>query len=224
MHSLKSCSIKDLNLKETELRPGLPGFWGGLVPENAFNASALESLLEAGVLGLKEGLSIQAKYKRPLLVHAEIQQELEGYLELKDGADDARSFSTYLKTRPASCKTTPTCTKKDPEVRRLELRTIYSKNALEPLEVCDMGKSFKLMDSDPVGSSVSKQLNEFCFDLESPWIGAKKTEQWWRTTYRDELASLVAQRSLDLIENCDLPLPQNTGRGCQRKTRQARLF
>ncbi|KAA8530903.1 hypothetical protein F0562_005638 [Nyssa sinensis] len=29
------------------------GFWRGLVPENAFNASALESLLEAGVLGLK---------------------------------------------------------------------------------------------------------------------------------------------------------------------------
>ncbi|KAA8515270.1 hypothetical protein F0562_018500 [Nyssa sinensis] len=98
------------------------GFWGGLVPENAFNASALESILEAGVLGLKsfmcpsgindfpmtnashikEGLSILAKYKRPLLVHAEIQQELEGYLELKDGADDARSYSTYLKTRPAS--------------------------------------------------------------------------------------------------------------------------
>jgi hypothetical protein len=29
------------------------GFWGGLVPENAFNASALEALLNAGVLGLK---------------------------------------------------------------------------------------------------------------------------------------------------------------------------
>ncbi|CAD6261703.1 unnamed protein product [Miscanthus lutarioriparius] len=29
------------------------GFWGGLVPENAFNPSALESLLNAGVLGLK---------------------------------------------------------------------------------------------------------------------------------------------------------------------------
>ncbi|KAM1320046.1 hypothetical protein EV1_004952 [Malus domestica] len=29
------------------------GFWGGLVPENAFNASALEDLLDAGVLGLK---------------------------------------------------------------------------------------------------------------------------------------------------------------------------
>jgi hypothetical protein len=29
------------------------GFWGGLVPENAFNPSALEGLLKAGVLGLK---------------------------------------------------------------------------------------------------------------------------------------------------------------------------
>ncbi|KAL6991049.1 allantoinase [Sarracenia purpurea var. burkii] len=97
------------------------GFWGGLVPENAFNGSALEGLLKAGVLGLKsfmcpsgindfpmtnvshikEGLSILAKYRRPLLVHAEIQQEFEGYLELKDSAEDPSSYSTYLKTRPA---------------------------------------------------------------------------------------------------------------------------
>lgn len=35
------------------LNCNLPGFWGGLVPENAFNASALEELLESGVLGLK---------------------------------------------------------------------------------------------------------------------------------------------------------------------------
>lgn len=34
------------------------GFWGGLVPENAFNASALESLLSAGALGLKVVLDI----------------------------------------------------------------------------------------------------------------------------------------------------------------------
>ncbi|WOG85168.1 hypothetical protein DCAR_0104355 [Daucus carota subsp. sativus] len=95
------------------------GFWGGLVPENAFNASALEGLLNAGVLGLKsfmcpsgindfpmtnsthikEGLSVLAKYRRPLLVHAEIEQESE---ELKNEVDDPRSYSTYLKTRPAS--------------------------------------------------------------------------------------------------------------------------
>lgn len=29
------------------------GFWGGLVPENAHNASVLEDLFEAGALGLK---------------------------------------------------------------------------------------------------------------------------------------------------------------------------
>ncbi|KAL3820490.1 hypothetical protein ACJIZ3_006395 [Penstemon smallii] len=99
------------------------GFWGGLVPENAFNATALERLLDAGVLGLKsfmcpsgindfpmtnsthikEGLSVLAKYKRPLLVHAEVQQELEGDdLATTEGAGNPRSYSTYLKTRPPS--------------------------------------------------------------------------------------------------------------------------
>ncbi|XP_052203677.1 allantoinase [Diospyros lotus] len=112
----------DLKIKAAEKRIYVDvGFWGGLVPENAFNRSALEGLLEAGVLGLKsfmcpsgindfpmttashikEGLSVLAKYRRPLFVHAEIQQE-EGYLDMKDNADDAQSYSTYLKTRPAS--------------------------------------------------------------------------------------------------------------------------
>ncbi|KAA8545357.1 hypothetical protein F0562_020141 [Nyssa sinensis] len=122
--------------------------------------------------------------------------EVDG-IHVDDNMNAEPSFDTHSKT-------TPTCTKKDPEVRRQELRTIYSKNALEPLELCDMGKSFELMESDPVGSSVSKQLNELCFDLESPWIGAEKTEPWWHTADRDELASLVAQRSLDLIENCSM--------------------
>ncbi|KAJ6402072.1 hypothetical protein OIU84_014195 [Salix udensis] len=96
------------------------GFWGGLVPENAFDANSLEALLSAGALGLKsfmcpsgindfpmtnsshikEGLSILAKYRRPLLVHAEIPQYSESYLE--DAANDPRLYSTYLKTRPAS--------------------------------------------------------------------------------------------------------------------------
>ncbi|KAJ7946971.1 allantoinase [Quillaja saponaria] len=91
------------------------GFWGGLIPDNAFNTSALEGLLSAGVLGLKsfmcpsgindfpmtnithikEGLSVLAKYRRPLLVHAEVQQDSENYLD----SDDPRAYSTYLKTR-----------------------------------------------------------------------------------------------------------------------------
>lgn len=98
------------------------GFWGGLVPENAFNASSLEGLLKAGALGLKsfmcpsgindfpmtnishikEGLLVLAKYRRPLLVHAEIPQDDAGYLENKDGGDNPRSYDVYLKSRPAS--------------------------------------------------------------------------------------------------------------------------
>ncbi|GAV77921.1 Amidohydro_1 domain-containing protein [Cephalotus follicularis] len=96
------------------------GFWGGLVPENAFNASALEALLSAGVLGLKsfmcpsgindfpmtntshikEGLSVLAKYRRPLLVHAEIQEDSDSNLQVENGRDEARSYLTYLKSRP----------------------------------------------------------------------------------------------------------------------------
>lgn len=98
------------------------GFWGGLVPDNAFNKSALEGLLKAGALGLKsfmcpsgindfpmtnashikEALDILAEYNRPLLVHSEIQLDSESPLEQKDALDDPRSYLTYLKTRPPS--------------------------------------------------------------------------------------------------------------------------
>lgn len=94
------------------------GFWGGLVPDNALNATALERLLRAGALGLKsfmcpsgindfpmtnithikEGLSILAKFQRPLLVHAEVQEDDL----VKDNKNDAQLYSTYLETRPPS--------------------------------------------------------------------------------------------------------------------------
>ncbi|XP_061375561.1 allantoinase isoform X2 [Gastrolobium bilobum] len=97
------------------------GFWGGLIPENALNTSILEGLLSAGVLGvksfmcpsgindfpmvtidhIKEGLPVLAKYRRPLLVHSEIQQDSKNHLELKDNGDP-RAYSTYLNTRPPS--------------------------------------------------------------------------------------------------------------------------
>ncbi|KAJ0974392.1 hypothetical protein J5N97_016357 [Dioscorea zingiberensis] len=126
---LNSCpstvSVETLRLKVEASKEKLHvdvGFWGGLVPENALNASALESLLEAGALGLKsfmcpsgindfpmtnsthikEGLSILAKYNRPLLVHAELVPDSDSSTLLSDGSSDVRSYATYLKTRPAS--------------------------------------------------------------------------------------------------------------------------
>ncbi|WJX22243.1 allantoinase [Trifolium repens] len=97
------------------------GFWGGLVPENALNTSILEGLLGAGVLGLKSfmcpsgindfpmttidhikvGLSVLTKYRRPLLVHAELQQNSKSHLEL-EGNHNPFAYKTYLNTRPPS--------------------------------------------------------------------------------------------------------------------------
>ncbi|KAK7412332.1 hypothetical protein VNO78_03786 [Psophocarpus tetragonolobus] len=97
------------------------GFWGGLIPENALNTSILEGLLSAGVLGVKSfmcpsgiddfpmttidhikaGLSVLAKYRRPIVVHSEIQQASENHLELNDNRDP-RAYLTYLNSRPPS--------------------------------------------------------------------------------------------------------------------------
>ncbi|KAJ8490274.1 hypothetical protein OPV22_011995 [Ensete ventricosum] len=98
------------------------GFWGGLVPDNAFNISMLEGLLLAGALGLKsfmcpsgindfpmtnsthikEGLYVLAKYHRPLLVHAEVVLDSKNNEGLLDDDSSCGSYSTYLKSRPPS--------------------------------------------------------------------------------------------------------------------------
>ncbi|KAK6137080.1 hypothetical protein DH2020_029179 [Rehmannia glutinosa] len=80
-------------------------------------------------------------------------------------------------------------------------------NNMETLKQEDVGE---LKVEGGVGCDVSKNANEVYFDSESSWIGAEKNTPWWRTADTDELASFVAQRSLDHIENCDLPRPQNT--------------
>ncbi|KAI9180342.1 hypothetical protein LWI28_003760 [Acer negundo] len=98
--------------------------------------------------------------------------------------------------------------KKDPELRKQDVESLYCKTAQEFLEFMDTRENYEFVDTDPVGCPTSKKPNEPCFDPESPWIGSGKTEPWWRTTDKDDLASLVAQKSLDYMENCDLPPPR----------------
>lgn len=74
-------------------------------------------------------------------------------------------------------------------------------------KLMDTAGKHEIREIDRVGSSVSKQMNEFCLDLEYSWIEGSKTEPWWRAADRDELSSFVSQKSLDHIENCDLPPP-----------------
>ena len=104
------------------------GFWGGVVPGNA---SELQGLVGAGVLGfkcflvpsgvdefravteadLRIAMPVLAKLGVPLLVHAELPGPIEhatqqvvarrGWLaRLSGSAPDARSYATYLATRP----------------------------------------------------------------------------------------------------------------------------
>ncbi|KAL5071274.1 hypothetical protein RYX36_022161 [Vicia faba] len=49
---------------------------------------------------------------------------------------------------------------------------------------------------------------EFWFsDLEPHWLRAEKTRPWWHTTGKDDLGYLVAKKSPEYIENCDLAEP-----------------
>lgn len=47
-------------------------------------------------------------------------------------------------------------------------------------------------------------------ELESQWIGIDKNEPWWHTA---DLASFVFHKSLEHVDNCDLPLPQRNKTG-----------
>ena len=119
--------------------------------------------------------------------------------------DDHKTHESPLNTQDGI---SAVYTNKAPEVRQQEVKALYSKNADEHLEIMDVGGKYEFMDMNPVGCPVSKQANEFCLDPESPWIGGNKNVPWWRATDKDELASLVVKKSLNHIENCDLPPPQ----------------
>lgn len=73
-------------------------------------------------------------------------------------------------------------------------------------ELCFSDSRF--MDCDISNFLVSEQVKMTSSDLESHLMGAEETGPWWRTAGKDELASLVARKSLEHIENCDLPHPQ----------------
>jgi hypothetical protein len=66
---------------------------------------------------------------------------------------------------------------------------------------------FWYSDDDVTSFLVSEQYKSVSSDLEPHWLGAEKTRPWWRSTGKDDLASLVAKKPFEYIENCDLPEP-----------------
>ncbi|KAG0454852.1 hypothetical protein HPP92_023790 [Vanilla planifolia] len=58
----------------------------------------------------------------------------------------------------------------------------------------------------------SKQMDIPLLDLDVPWEENNRPEPWWLVSHKEQLASLVAQKSLENIENCDLPRPAHIRR------------
>lgn len=102
------------------------------------------------------------------------------------------------------------CMLHDKEARMHQLKAVNSSNTQRLVKHKDIGeywcKDEELVGLDP--GLISEKTKKLCSELESPWMKAEKTKPWWRTVDKDELASLVAQKSLEHIENCDLPRPQ----------------
>ncbi|PON97277.1 Transmembrane protein [Trema orientale] len=98
--------------------------------------------------------------------------------------------------------------KKASEIGKQNVKTVDYMDMKELFESEESTESWEIMQMDPVDYPDTKQPNELCLDPEYSWIGSEKSEPWWRMTDRDELVSLVARKSLDHIENCDLPPPQ----------------
>ncbi|CAJ1950439.1 unnamed protein product [Sphenostylis stenocarpa] len=92
----------------------------------------------------------------------------------------------------------------------------YSESSQANSQLVDMMAKHETMDIDSVCCSLSKRTNDSSLDSEYSWIGVEKAEPWWQTRDRDELASFVSHKSLNHIENCDLPPPQKylTGQPC----------
>ena len=95
----------------------------------------------------------------------------------------------------------------------LGAKSFKSESFQEFIELMETKESYVSFGKDE-SSSENKLLNELPFDPSSPWnpLSSEKAAPWWRTTDKDELASLVAQRSLHFVENCDLPTPQKMKR------------
>ncbi|WOK99872.1 hypothetical protein Cni_G08584 [Canna indica] len=68
-------------------------------------------------------------------------------------------------------------------------------------------KEEQLLDFKSVDRIITKKPEKYCFNLATPWSGTNKSEPWWRIADQDELSLLVAQKSMEHIENCDLPKP-----------------
>ncbi|XP_051145285.1 uncharacterized protein LOC127261122 [Andrographis paniculata] len=126
--------------------------------------------------------------------------------------DDSRHsdlISHFESPLDSQSRNSLTCEKKDFSVKDDKLGAFCKWNCQEHLKL-NAKEDIGVLSEECFHSEVSKYSSDLYFDSESSWIGGVKNTPWWRTADAEELALLVARRSLDHIENCDLPRPQKT--------------
>ena len=96
--------------------------------------------------------------------------------------------------------------KKSSESQMEEISVVDGKIDQDFLDIKNMKDYYEFLGMDTDGGSVCHQTSEFSSAADS-LIGEEKVP-WWHVTDKEELASFVAQKSLNHIENCDLPPPQ----------------
>ncbi|CAL9116300.1 unnamed protein product [Musa textilis] len=97
-------------------------------------------------------------------------------------------------------------------IKEMKTTTSYSQQLLKPKTsmVNYLDKKDGLLDLKPVDEFTSCRPEKASSYFETSWAGGNNSEPWWRIADKDELALLVAQKSLQHIENCDLPKPSQT--------------
>ncbi|CAL9085601.1 unnamed protein product, partial [Musa textilis] len=96
-------------------------------------------------------------------------------------------------------------------VKEVNTTTIYSQQPLKKKTNMDfVYKVEKLLELKPVDQLALRKSDKASSHLETPGSGCNKPEAWWRIADKDDLALLVAQKSLQHIENCDLPKSTQT--------------
>ncbi|CAA0838921.1 Unknown protein [Striga hermonthica] len=122
-----------------------------------------------------------------------------------NGRDIPTTFSVPFNRNPSCSNSSPSSrwwlqTQPSYGYRQVESKfapSVESQN-LELLREC----SVEVDEPSVCSCDFSESAEVFCFESE-------KSVPWWRSVDTEELALLVAQRSTEVLENCDLPRPQN---------------
>jgi hypothetical protein len=106
--------------------------------------------------------------------------------------------------KPLLCETFGTSVEKSPDLfepPRMFSASFTKYSSERSLELLD----FKISDPQPL-----KKQQKASSDIDAPWKEIEKIRPWWQITDENDLASLVAERAIRHIENCDLPRPTQT--------------